>query len=363
MVQVHTPQTSAEVVKLTESASLDCLIALYFHTPWAEPCQQMGQAFSALAALQGDSAKSLFIAIDAEECPEVSEKYEVSAVPYTVLTNKAGETVGTVEGGDVAALRDLFGKHLPSPAATTTAANHHLGATVIPPAQQTVKPVLQSVPDAPEATANGEGADVEEEPLNERLQKLINAAPVMLFMKGTPAAPQCGFSRQVVGLLRERNVRYGFFNILADDDVRQGLKEFSNWPTYPQLYLKGELIGGLDIVSIFFPFLLLLYISILSIYQSINLSIYQSIYLSIYPSIHLSISPPPCPPPFTLQAYADVYISLYLRSRKNWKMIPTSLRTFERIVGWIGTNQTLEAYSTYPIILPVPSTVLQYICQ
>ena len=344
MVQVHTPQTSAEVAKLTESASLDCLIALYFHTPWAEPCQQMGQAFSALAALQGDSAKSLFIAIDAEECPEVSEKYEVSAVPYTVLTNKAGEAVGTVEGGDVAALRDLFGKHLPSPAA----ANHHLSATVIPPAQQTVKPVPQSVPDAPEATANGEGADVEEEPLNERLQKLINAAPVMLFMKGTPAAPQCGFSRQVVGLLRERNVRYGFFNILADDDVRQGLKEFSNWPTYPQLYLKGELIGGLDIVSILFPFLLLLYISILSIY------------LSIYLSIHL---PSPCPPPFTLQAFADVYISLYLRSRKNWKMIPISLRTFERIVDWIGTNQTLEAYSTYPIILPVPSTVLQYICQ
>ena len=283
MVQVHTPQTSAEVAKLTESASLDCLIALYFHTPWAEPCQQMGQAFSALAALQGDSAKSLFIAIDAEECPEVSEKYEVSAVPYTVLTNKAGEAVGTVEGGDVAALRDLFGKHLPSPAA----ANHHLSATVIPPAQQTVKPVPQSVPDAPEATANGEGADVEEEPLNERLQKLINAAPVMLFMKGTPAAPQCGFSRQVVGLLRERNVRYGFFNILADDDVRQGLKEFSNWPTYPQLYLKGELIGGLDIVSILFPFLLLLYISILSIYLSIYLSISPPPVLLLLPSRHL----------------------------------------------------------------------------
>ena len=71
----------------------------------------------------------------------------------------------------------------------------------------------------------------------------------MLFMKGTPAAPQCGFSRQLVALLRERGVRYGFFNILADDEVRQGLKTFSDWPTFPQLYVEGELTGGLDIVK------------------------------------------------------------------------------------------------------------------
>jgi len=70
----------------------------------------------------------------------------------------------------------------------------------------------------------------------------------MLFMKGTPSAPQCGFSRQTVALLRERSIRYGFFNILADDEVRQGLKEFSDWPTFPQLYADGELVGGLDIV-------------------------------------------------------------------------------------------------------------------
>jgi Grx4 family monothiol glutaredoxin len=71
----------------------------------------------------------------------------------------------------------------------------------------------------------------------------------MLFMKGTPSAPQCGFSRQTVSLLREKGVRYGFFNILADDEVRQGLKEYSEWPTFPQVYVGGELVGGLDIVS------------------------------------------------------------------------------------------------------------------
>ncbi|KAL1997668.1 hypothetical protein VTN02DRAFT_1146 [Thermoascus thermophilus] len=71
----------------------------------------------------------------------------------------------------------------------------------------------------------------------------------MLFMKGTPSAPQCGFSRQLVAILREHGVKYGFFNILADEDVRQGLKEFADWPTFPQLWVKGELVGGLDIVK------------------------------------------------------------------------------------------------------------------
>ena len=71
----------------------------------------------------------------------------------------------------------------------------------------------------------------------------------MLFMKGTPGDPQCGFSRQIVGMLRENSVKYGFFNILADDEVRQGLKEYADWPTYPQLWVDGELVGGLDIVK------------------------------------------------------------------------------------------------------------------
>lgn len=100
------------------------------------------------------------------------------------------------------------------------------------------------------------GPEIEEieEDINTRLGKLVKAAPVMLFMKGTPAAPQCGFSRQLVALLREKGVRYGFFNILADDEVRQGLKIFSDWPTYPQLYLDGNLVGGLDIVSFILNF-------------------------------------------------------------------------------------------------------------
>jgi Grx4 family monothiol glutaredoxin len=98
------------------------------------------------------------------------------------------------------------------------------------------------------APAMTSGAASKEE-LHSRLTNLVKAAPVMLFMKGTPSAPQCGFSRQLVSILRENGVKYGFFNILADDEVRQGLKEFADWPTFPQLWIDGDLVGGLDIVS------------------------------------------------------------------------------------------------------------------
>lgn len=75
------------------------------------------------------------------------------------------------------------------------------------------------------------------------------AAPVMLFMKGSPAAPRCGFSRQITEILSENNVPYASFDILTNESVREALKKYSDWPTYPQLYVSGELIGGLDILK------------------------------------------------------------------------------------------------------------------
>jgi Grx4 family monothiol glutaredoxin len=71
----------------------------------------------------------------------------------------------------------------------------------------------------------------------------------MVFIKGSPSAPKCGFSRQLVTILNDLKVAFGSFDILEDDEVRQGLKEFSDWPTYPQVYVEGELLGGLDIVK------------------------------------------------------------------------------------------------------------------
>nr|XP_054493669.1 glutaredoxin-3 isoform X8 [Agelaius phoeniceus]XP_054493670.1 glutaredoxin-3 isoform X8 [Agelaius phoeniceus] len=98
-------------------------------------------------------------------------------------------------------------------------------------------------------TAGPGGAAPAQEQLHARLRGLINAAPCMLFMKGSPKEPRCGFSRQMVEILQKHGVAFSSFDIFSDEEVRQGLKAFSNWPTYPQLYVKGELIGGLDIVK------------------------------------------------------------------------------------------------------------------
>ena len=76
----------------------------------------------------------------------------------------------------------------------------------------------------------------------------VKTNDVVLFMKGTPGFPQCGFSGQVVQILDYLGVDYKGINVLADDDLRQGIKEYSSWPTIPQLYVKGEFIGGCDIV-------------------------------------------------------------------------------------------------------------------
>jgi monothiol glutaredoxin len=83
--------------------------------------------------------------------------------------------------------------------------------------------------------------------VQERIQKLISENPVVLFMKGTPEFPQCGFSGQVVQILDYLGAPVVGVNVLEDAEIRQGIKEFANWPTIPQLYVKGEFVGGCDI--------------------------------------------------------------------------------------------------------------------
>lgn len=95
--------------------------------------------------------------------------------------------------------------------------------------------------------AQSDPSSKEDVPLEDRLKMLINKHPFMIFIKGTPNAPRCGFTSQLLAKLRELQVQYDYFDILADPEIRQGLKELSNWPTYPQIYVDGELLGGLDI--------------------------------------------------------------------------------------------------------------------
>ena len=85
--------------------------------------------------------------------------------------------------------------------------------------------------------------------INDKIKSLIEKNNVCLFMKGTPDEPQCGFSMAVSNVLKHLNVKFKGINVLEDQNLRQGIKDFSDWPTIPQLYINGEFVGGCDIVK------------------------------------------------------------------------------------------------------------------
>jgi monothiol glutaredoxin len=85
--------------------------------------------------------------------------------------------------------------------------------------------------------------------INEKIKNLVEKNSICLFMKGTPDAPQCGFSLAVANALKHLSVKFEGVNVLEDEDLRNGIKVYSDWPTIPQLYIKGEFIGGCDIVK------------------------------------------------------------------------------------------------------------------
>ena len=86
------------------------------------------------------------------------------------------------------------------------------------------------------------------EEINNKISKLIESDDVVLFMKGTPDFPQCGFSAQVIDILNYYSIKFSSYNVLDDNDLRQGIKDYSEWPTIPQIYIKNEFIGGCDIL-------------------------------------------------------------------------------------------------------------------
>jgi len=188
------------------------LVILDFWADWCKPCVQLNQIFDQLA----DKYPNIhFLKVEAEKLESVTEKFEINSVPSFIFL-KDQNTFDKVEGANAPELANKIEKY-----------------------NSEIKPSLEKKTD-----------DLESKKLlRDRLEKLINFAPVMLFMKGTATAPQCGFSRKIVEILNNEEIKFESFNILEDEEVRQGLKEFSNWPTYPQLYMKGNFIGGLDIVK------------------------------------------------------------------------------------------------------------------
>jgi len=198
-----------------------CLFALHFWASWATQCEQMNTVLEELAK-DSKLVHVRFVKIEAEELPDLCDTYEVEAVPTFVLI-KNGKVLDRVQGANAPELTKKIRLHsereLALPASSPISA---AGAGEAPPAAAS---------------------------LEDRLKALVKRDPVMLFMKGSPKEPRCGFSKQVIKILDEQNVIFGSFDILKDDEVRQGLKTFSNWPTYPQLYVNGSLLGGLDVIK------------------------------------------------------------------------------------------------------------------
>jgi Grx4 family monothiol glutaredoxin len=206
--------------QLIESAG-DGPVLLAFWAEWHPPSKQMLTVVDELAKEHQDVK---FVKIEAEQYPEVTQNYPVKSVPTFVFL-KQRKAVANLEGANPPDLVALVKQH--SAGVSAAASDQKQGSGFATAGPTTTPP----------------------QDLNARLSKLVNTAPVMLFMKGSPDAPRCGFSRQMVELLKSSNASFEHFDILTDEEVRQGLKEYSKWPTYPQLYINGKLVGGLDIVK------------------------------------------------------------------------------------------------------------------
>lgn len=168
--------------------------------------------------------------LDADTFPELCERFSLESVP-AFLFLRAGTLVDSVMGADV-------------PTLVNKVKQASLTAAIASP-----EGVLPGVANTSVAAGGSNTAPVSAPSLDVRLRSLTSQSPVVLFMKGSPDEPRCGFSRQAIELLRDEKISFTTFDILGDEEVRQGLKKFSNWPTYPQLYADGKLLGGLDIMK------------------------------------------------------------------------------------------------------------------
>eukprot|EP01064_Diplonema_japonicum_P015247 TRINITY_DN2299_c1_g2_i1.p1 TRINITY_DN2299_c1_g2~~TRINITY_DN2299_c1_g2_i1.p1 ORF type:complete len:210 (+),score=56.21 TRINITY_DN2299_c1_g2_i1:52-681(+) len=189
---VDSRQTFEELLKETPNA------CVHFAADWCEPSKALHNEMNTWSY-----PKVRLVTAMAEKMEDVCEEMGVETVPYIVFF-KDGKKVEAVTGAKV----------------------------------DTLKGKLESLYETSEVI------DIEK-----RMKGLINRSKIMLFMKGCPSAPRCGFSRTIIDILQEEGLPFDTFDILTDEAIRQGLKEYSKWPTFPQLYVDGDLVGGLDIIK------------------------------------------------------------------------------------------------------------------
>ncbi|OJA08267.1 hypothetical protein AZE42_03774 [Rhizopogon vesiculosus] len=238
-IEMSTPENLVNVSSTPRfqellSKDLKRISLIYFFAPWAAPCEQMDQvveglakAYPKLLTLRASNHRTVLRTtrlitsrqVEAEEQADISESFDINSVP-TCLVIQGHALLGRIEGGDATQLTKTIEKYLGSKSQSATSQ-----PPVPPPSSET------------------------EEQLQARMHNIMKQSKVVLFMKGEPDTPRCGFSRTAVALLREKNVAFSHFDILSDETVRQGLKKLNDWPTYPQFIVDGEFVGGLDVVK------------------------------------------------------------------------------------------------------------------
>lgn len=194
-------------------------VVVHFKSDWYEPCKQVSKVLEELSKTRKDVQ---FVQVDSEGTLEVSEAFRIDFVPTVVFLSS--------EKDKKAPLAIVKGAKIP---------------LIVKTVSMMKVPLVQK---QPAKTFEGSASPPATVSLKSRIETLLKQAPVMLFMKGDRESPRCGFSSQMIEILNKHKINYMTFDILEDDSIRQGLKEYSNWPTYPQLYIEGKLIGGLDIV-------------------------------------------------------------------------------------------------------------------
>jgi len=176
-------------------------LVVHFSADWCDPSKHLNKIFEDYVA---KFPKVSFATLDAEKVEEVTTSLDIETVPHIVFFRN-GNFVSAVQGAKL----DEINKSIQS---------HYFSAD----------------------------SDM---PIQDRLRAMVNSCSVFVFLTGTPTAPQCGFTGRICEILNRTGVPYNYFDIMTDNEILKGVKVFGEWPTFPQLYVNGELVGGCDIVA------------------------------------------------------------------------------------------------------------------
>lgn len=223
--------------------SLNHKSVIYFGATWHESSAITEQLYQALVEsttnMNNTTEKTIvFYHVEAETVPNICQEYNVTVVPTFVLLHSDNRVFERIEGvDDVPKLTQAVSDLRQAPSRKSK--QNSMDSTGNSIHNNDNNNEIQN-------TNNENEADL----LNKKIQNIIHSSPVVLVMKGTPSQPKCGFSRQAAEMLASNKIQpFATFDILTNPAVRQGLKVFCDWPTYPMLFVKGELLGGLDIMK------------------------------------------------------------------------------------------------------------------